>query len=221
MENRLFKTELDFGHLICFVGPMKSGKTKQLIDTYLYWKGKGYNCIVSSVLYDKTQSVFLTSRCYSDMAIECSYCFKSTAQLKDFVEKLPSESVLIVDELQFMTLTSIKSLVDIIKLVEDRRINIFASLLSNDYKGGDWPMTSVLFAHADRNEGICQMRNCKAVCEICGKTATHTIKEGGLDTKIEIKDIGNVVYKPACFNCWYTSFSASLVANKLGEKNDI
>lgn len=105
-----------------------------------------------------------------------------------------SYSVIIVDEVQFLTKEQIIQLWEL-----SQHITVMCYGLKSDFKGELFPATELLLSYAD------EIRNTKTLCHICGNHKANfnsRWNKGKPVTSGQQIQIGDEEYKPVCKKCW-------------------
>lgn len=104
-------------------------------------------------------------------------------------------SVVVIDEVQFFDLSAVK---EILTLVQDRNVSVFASGLDRDYLGNPFGIVPLLLAHAD------EVQKLTAICANC-KNSNATMTHRFAENQDLILIGGKEAYQPLCRDCWLES----------------
>jgi thymidine kinase len=170
--------------LIVIIGPMFSGKTTELIKRIEGYERAGKKTMVYKPAIDVR---------YSLESINTHDGLKYPAKIipnnEDGVSILKDEyrmyDVIGIDEVQFFP----PEIVPLINKISNEKEVIVAGL-NLDYKGRPWETVKELLPFAD------QVISLNAVCYICGKEATRTIRT--IESKDRIVVGGGESYRPVC-----------------------
>jgi len=176
--------------LILILGPMKSGKSFELISYFLPFR---YTNIPYG-LYQSSKNV-RSENIWSRDGIELK-----AEKIDDFSQVLKKELKIIgIDEIHMFDEKNIKAIEELLK----KDVKIVASGLDMDYRGEIFPVIKRLLELGPK-----EVRYKRAVCEICKKpnaiyTQIFKDREPVLDGLPSIvPDDGSYIYKPVCRNCF-------------------
>ena len=172
---------LNDGALGVVCGPMKSGKSRILVD--LVTRLGFQNNITFKVFKPAidTRSNKITTR--DGKEIDC-VVFDDVQALKEAKEYL-----IIVDEAQFCSKEIINVVSDLCK--EGKHVIVFGLDLDSD--GNTFGPMGALLAHAD------YVRKVNAFCDDCGKYSRFSEHQGQKDEQIKV---GDAEYKAKCRTCY-------------------
>lgn len=105
-----------------------------------------------------------------------------------------SHSVIIVDEVQFLTKEQIIQLWEL-----SHYIDVMCYGLKSDFKGELFPATQLLLSYADKIE------NTTTLCHVCGNHKANfnsRWNEGKPVTSGQQIQVGDEEYRPVCKKCW-------------------
>ena len=164
-------------------GPMFSGKSEYLINEYLE-KSKELEILCINYIDDNRYSneEYLSS--HNGKKIKC----KKVKELND-IKNIEKYKYIIIDEGQFF-----KDLFDFCLLYKKKGITIIIGILSSTYKMTLFEQFKKILLISDT------IIKLKSICYKCKDAADYTKKISGKDCEIEI---GNDIYKPCCYNCFY------------------
>lgn len=154
---------------LCFkYGPMKSGKTRDLIKTWYNYNEKDLGVIIIKPESDKKAGNNIQSRAKEEL--KANYVVPSDTNLYELIffhtiKYNPIDCVLI-DEAQFLTEKQVDELV---LVVDDLNIKVFCYGLKKDAFGHVFPGSKRLFENAD------VLKEIDAVCK-CGGKATENLR---------------------------------------------
>jgi thymidine kinase len=176
--------------LTLILGPMKSGKSFELINHFMFLEKKN----VSFGLYQSLRNV-RDKKIWSRDGIEIN------AGKIDSLSEIKRENVEVVgvDEIHMFPAED----VGIIKDLLERGVKVIIAGLDTDYQG---KMFSIVRKLLDLKPGKVEYK--KAICEICWKeeaiyTQIFKDKEFILDgLPPVVPDDGTYTYKPVCKNCF-------------------
>ena len=176
--------------LTLILGPMKSGKSFELINHFMSLEKKN----ISFRLYQSLKNV-------RDEKIWSRNGIGINAEKIDSLSEIKKDNVEVVgiDEVHMFPAEDAK----VIKALLERGIKIIIAGLDTDYQG---KMFSIVRKLLDLKPGRVKYK--KAICEICGKaeaiyTQIFRDKEFILDgLPPVVPDDGIYIYKPVCKNCF-------------------
>lgn len=176
--------------LTLILGPMKSGKSFELINHFIFLGKKN----VSFELYQSSKNV-RDEKIWSRNGIEIN------AKKIDSLSEIKKEDVEVVgiDEIHMFLVEDAGIIEDLL----ERGIKIIIAGLDSDYQG---KMFSIVRKLLDLKPDRVEYK--KAICEICGKaeaiyTQIFKDKEFILDgLPPVVPDDGAYIYKPVCKNCF-------------------
>ena len=161
------------------VGPMKSGKSKYLIDCFA--GNKTVEAYKPSI--DTRNQDFIVSRAYVDKQIPCK-------QVSSLYNINPTQPIVLVDEFQFFNIEELKDFVLKCKQRHHKLIMAGLDLLAD---GSEWSAYTELKPMANK---ITKLR---AKCSVCGEPAEFSaLISGDKNKKIQIE--GEATYEPRCKN---------------------
>lgn len=176
--------------LTLILGPMKSGKSFELINYFMSLEQRN----VSFGLYQSSKNV-RDEKIWSRNGIEIN------AKKIDGLSEIEKENVEVVgiDEIHMFPVEDAGIIEDLL----ERGTKIIVAGLDSDYQGKMFPIVRKLL---ELKPGRVEYK--KAICETCGKaqaiyTQIFKDKEFVLDGLPSIvPDDGTYIYKPVCENCF-------------------
>ena len=160
------------------VGPMKSGKTRYIIDNY-YEKRDLVEIYKPSI--DKRDIGIIRSRAYDDKIMNCT-------QICNLSEIKPQKSIIIIDEFQFFNAEELK---DFVLKCKQEPIELIMSGLDLLADRTEWTSYTAIKSLCDK------LIKLRAICTICGEPAEFsTLISGDKNKKIQIE--GEATYEPRC-----------------------
>ena len=175
---------------ILILGPMKSGKSFELISYFMPFRYTN----ISFRLYQSSKNVKsenIWSR--NGIAIEA----KKTDDLSEALEK--NFKVVGIDEVHMFD----EKNVEIVNKLLKRKTKVIASGLDLDYRGRMFPVIQKLIELGPK-----EIKYKRAVCESC-KNPEAIYTQIYKDSKVVLEglspivpDDGNYIYKPLCRNCF-------------------
>ena len=192
---------LQAGDLTVLTGPMKCGKTEEMIRRIRKLQLQGIHLFVGKHSIDSRSSGSLQSRAYPGAQIP-AFDISDALDLIRYVNSAHGKlEYVFFDEIQF----SPPDIVDAIQILLRQGLHIVVSGLDMDFKGEPFGRCMPgLLAIADK------VKKMKAICEICKKenaTMTQRLVDGRPARKsdpIVIVDDGThheIVYEPRCRQC--------------------
>ncbi len=179
-----------------YAGPMRSGKSKELIRRLGIFEVAGKRVLVIKPKRDDRTGMEIAARGRKEKSVFPAYPIENENELSALLSKNPCD-VLAVDEAQFFE----NWLVDFIKkLLEENKgedfLIIVAGLELNAWRKEFGPVGELML-EADN------VYKLKAVCNKCKRVpenAIFTQKIGGTpDQEIEV---GDEIYEARCRSCW-------------------
>jgi len=183
--------------LYFYYGAMGAAKTSQLLITNFNYLEKGMNSIlITPAIDDRHQKGIIKSRIGIEAKADI-VTYKQTNIFKEIVQFSKSKTidVIIVDEVQFLTVKQINQLSDI---VDDLNIPVLCFGLKSDFKNKLFTGSKRLIELTDTIIEI------KTMCH-CGKKATCNmrINDGkAIKNGSQIQIGGNESYIAVCRKCW-------------------
>ena len=174
MVNR-YDPNIKPGILEVYCGPMKSGKTRELIhrvDNLHYIKGCNFVLIKPAV---DTRNIKIQSR-FGSLSSEC--VLVNEKQPEEIIAAVkPEHRVIAIDEAQFFT----ESVIQVIKHLLNQDKNVIVAGLDLDFRGEPFGQMHHLLAMADivhKLTGICDYEGCGAPATrtqrlVAGKPASY------------------------------------------------
>lgn len=150
-------------------GPMKSGKTTDLIKTYYNYQEKGFSVIILKPGDDKKAGENILSR--SGAMLKCNYVIKKDVNIYNLINHCIIDDnnnidCILVDEAQFLTPEQVDNLGDVVDFLD---IPVICYGLRADAFTNLFPGSKRLFEVSDVIEEL------KAICK-CGERATVNIR---------------------------------------------
>ena len=182
------------GLLLVISGPMFAGKTSELIRLY------------DRTIYANQKSIIikpsLDNRYSSDCEVSThdnksrkSFILNNIEELQNIVAKELPENVFI-DEAQFFSSNILTVIDDLRKL----GINVYVSTLNQTSEGKAFPFTDKKDTVANLLVKADHIETFSAVCPICGKNATKSLKIASSGTEVDVG--GSNKYEPRCYEHW-------------------
>lgn len=179
-------------------GTMNSGKSTLLINTAYNYKERGMNPIIIKPIIDNKTSHIINR---AGLSWKVDYLVKPEDNLLKVFKKLQKEpvSIMLVDEVQFLTVEQVDSL---LRIVVEYNIPIICYGLRTDFRGLGFPASTRLLEVADslqeiRNICSCGKKatfNARRIGEKFIKTGDQIIIDNGQNKKIE--------YESFCAKCY-------------------
>lgn len=177
-------------------GPMKSGKSKMLLERIFDKENQKQTYMVIKPAFDTRDGHYVKSRATVLTHKAIMVNDENDEQVINLIFSLSLYDHLFIDEVQFFSTTFIKELLD-------SGINITASGLMFDYKGNVFPSSGLLLKHADTFHSL------DGTCDHCGSIGrddvlidtdtNELITEGG---SFLVEDKNNrYQYKTLCIDC--------------------
>jgi thymidine kinase len=174
------------GYLELWLGPMFSGKTTQLIQTYKKYDYIGKNVIVINFADDRRYHDTMLST-HDKIMIPCIQCHS----LNEIRDRLLLADVIIINEGQFFG-----DLYDVVlSLVDQYRKSVYICGLDGDFQRKPFGKMLDLIPHCDK------ITKLNALCAIC-KDGTPAIFSKRISTESEQVVIGSDNYMPLCRSCF-------------------
>lgn len=187
-----------YGNLTAITGPMFAGKTNELIKEILY---RTY----FSTRERQLVGVFKLSvdNRYSEDCIASHDGARVDATVVDACKDIRYEGLkyVFIDETQFFTAPHFTGdLLDIVREMRSRGLDVFCSGLDTDYMGRAFEIMAAIMAEAS------EIRRLKADCDVCAAPATRT-------ARIEISSQrfipgASESYRPMCLDHWHDDMRA-------------
>lgn len=177
---------LQEGHLEIWIGPMFSGKTSKLIETYKKYTYIGKKTLVVNYAEDTRYHKTMLST-HDKIMIPCV----QTIQLNNIREQLLEADVILINEGQFFQdLFSI-----VVEMVDVRHKTIYISALDGDFLRQQFGQVLDLIPHCNA------VTKLSALCAECknGKTASFSHR---LSSEVGQVVIGSDNYVPLCRSCY-------------------
>jgi thymidine kinase len=174
------------GYLELWLGPMFSGKTTQLIQTYNKYVYIGKKVVVINYADDKRYHDTMLST-HDQVMIPCMQCH----QLNDIVDHVLDADVIIINEGQFFgdLFDTVMNWVD----RENKRVYICG--LDGDFERKRFGQVLDLIPHCDK------ITKLNALCSFC-KDGTPAIFSKRISHESEQVVIGSDNYVPLCRRCY-------------------
>ncbi len=174
------------GYLEIWLGPMFSGKTSKLIETYKKYTYIGKKTLVVNYAEDMRYHKTMLST-HDKIMIPCV----QTIQLNNIREQLLEADVILINEGQFFQdLFSI-----VVEMVDVRRKTIYISALDGDFLRQRFGQVLDLIPHSNA------VTKLSALCAECknGKAASFSYR---LSNEVGQVVIGSDNYVPLCRSCY-------------------
>lgn len=186
-------------------GTMFSGKSLNLISTAKTYEYNNNKVFIIKAVKDSRDPGVIKSR-MSNEELNCYTVDESITNLSGVVKSLPVRpDVVLIDEVQFLTIQQIESLIELSEIVP-----IICYGLKTSYTGELFPSVAKLLAIAEDIQEI------KTVCRDCDKKATHNLllRNGkpvysGDMVNVEGENI-NEEYKQVCRNHFYNPITGDV-----------
>lgn len=181
-----------FGRLYLFEGPMCSGKSTELVETYTRMEKSGKHKPIAFAPRGSRDATI--GRIQPRTGISCS---------ARFVEYLGAEQIafilaekhdaVFIDEAQFFTALGESELFHFCDELMMKGIDVHVAALDTDYLRKPWSGISLLRGLSPKTKKM------KAYCTTCKNNAVYTLR---LSESQQLVDI-NAKYEPACRSCYY------------------
>lgn len=148
-------------------GPMKCGKTTDIIKTYYNYKEKGLNVLIMKPGDDKKAGAMIQNRAGAELNTD--YVVPADANIYSLITYHLMENntdCIIVDEAQFLTPKQVDELAEVVDMYG---LPVLCYGLRADAFSHVFPGSQRLFEIADKLEEL------KAICK-CGKKATFNLR---------------------------------------------
>lgn len=190
------------GKLTTITGPMFSGKTTELLRIYSREEiGKRKSLLFKPAMdnrYSESKVVNHDGRAIPANIVKTSEeIYQTTMDYLESEENRASALVnVFIDEVQFFD----SDILDVIKKLTNKEINVFTSGLNQTYLGDPFPFKDgknhigFLMAISD------YVIHLDAVCNNCGEAATKTYRKGEQKETVIIG--GTDLYQARCVNCF-------------------
>ncbi len=182
------------GKLTCFVGPMFSGKSEELLRKLRRAKIADLGVQVFVPEKDDRHGIGNIVS-HSALTLEAYVGASATAleDAKDLHLRIRFNTQVIgIDEVQFFGPEIVS---EVVTLVE-KGYRVYVAGLDMDFQGHPFGSVPQLLAVAD------EVIKCKAVCVICKKNAGRTFRTA--DSKDKVLIGAGEAYQARCTNCWKT-----------------
>jgi thymidine kinase len=182
----IIHTKMSSGYLELWLGPMFSGKTTQLIQTYNKNTYIGKRVLVVNYADDRRYHDTMLST-HDKIMIPCvqSHCLSGLKE--DFMKS----DVIIINEGQFF-----HDLYEhVLELVDKHRKHVYICGLDGDFQRKKFGQVLDLIPHCDK------MTKLNALCAIC-KDGTPAIFSKRITSENEQVVIGSDNYMPLCRTCY-------------------
>jgi len=170
--------------LIVIIGPMFAGKTTELIRRIKRYQLSRKKTIIYKPSIDVRYSIENVNS-HDGLKYPARIIPNDEKGISILASEYKFYDVIGIDEIQFFP-SSIVYLIDQISYEKD----VIAAALNLDYRGKPWETVEKLLPYAD------QIITVSAVCYICGKEATRTIRISEIKDRILVG--GEENYKPVC-----------------------
>ena len=191
--------------LYFYTGVMKSGKSEILINRIENDMDKGVPYLALKPVTDTRDKAVIKSR--NGKSIPCQTIKEDTniyEVVRDFIVDNGAETLNVyIDEVQFLSQSNIRELLEIIKKM--KFVNIYCAGLTIDFKGEAFHPSSILLHYADR------IVKKPYPCECCGENnaTNHLLKVDGKVVKFEdfaknqiAIEKGRNTYQSVCIDCY-------------------
>lgn len=186
--------------LIFYYGTMKSGKSLDLIKTYMNYKVKGEKVFIGKPIIDDRDGEEIKTRL--GLSVDCKLIPQAInilpLMIKDACEK-DNISAVLIDEAQFLTDYQVAELVKI----ADDGIPVICWGLKNDFTSALFEGSRALLELADKFQEI------KTVCQYCEKKATLNLRlKNGEPADLDDNqiEIGDEEYVQVCRKHFYNAY---------------
>lgn len=179
-----------YGHLEIICGPMFAGKSTHILKSILWAQnGQKKKIMVLKPSFDTR---------YDTHKIRSHDGLSANATPIETWPDIPEDTeVVFIDEVQFFQEPHFNgNIVEEIKKLLSKNINVVATGLDADWQGNAFSVTAELLAMADTAEKI------TANCTICGQAASKTFKKFPDTQKIELGT--HEAYEARCNKHWHT-----------------
>jgi len=174
------------GYLELWIGPMFSGKTTQLIQTYKQYHYIGKNmCVVNYHLDQRYHDTMLST--HDKMMIPCL----QTSLLKNIKHDALQSDVILINEGQFFA----DLFNEVIDLVEVHKKKVYICALDGDFKREKFGSVLDLIPYCDK------VTKLNALCSSC-KNGTKALFSHRLTQEEDQVVIGSDNYMPLCRRCY-------------------
>ena len=179
------------GKLTTIAGPMYAGKTSAILQQILWIKHCNNSVLVLKPNLDNRYSEEFIET-HNRLKFPCYAMQDWDDALDKYNFKAYNYNTVFIDKVQF--LDTAKTLDNINKMLFDG-VNVVAAGLDQDSRGEPFETTAMLLALSDDIQKI------KAICTVCGKSATKTQRsEEASDKRVEVGSVG--LYEPRCLEHW-------------------
>lgn len=189
-------------------GTMKSGKSLELIKTYINYEISNRDVLVLKPQIDNRDGNTITTRL--GKSIDCMLLKEKDNPLKIFMNKKIDGikiKAILVDEAQFLTINQIMSLTDI---VDKYNIPVWCFGLKTTFKNELFPGTKCLLEVCDKIEEI------KTICQFCENKASFNLLTKrknnllfGCSQGSDVQ-IGDEEYFQCCRKCYFKYVSGKI-----------
>lgn len=186
--------------LIFYYGTMRSGKSLDLIKTYMNYKVKGENVFIGKPMIDDRDGEEVKTRL--GLSVGCKLIPPALNILPLMIQEAIEENnitAVLIDEAQFLTDYQVAELVKI----ADDGIPVICWGLKNDFTSALFEGSRALLELADKFQEI------KTVCQYCEKKATLNLrlKNGEpADLDDDQIEIGDEEYVQVCRQHFYKAY---------------
>lgn len=193
-------------------GTMKSGKSIDLIKAYINYELSGREVLVIKPAIDDRTANKVSSRL--GRSVDANLVLgDSDDEIKSIMIERgragKRTDVILVDEAQFLTKTTIKEFVEI---VDDMGIPVVCWGLKSNFKGELFDGTKLLFELADKLEEI------KTICEFCDSKSTMNLRANTVNGDLyavpltgDVIQIGDEEYIQVCRNHYFEYVSGETI----------
>tara|TARA_Y100001935_G_C17289130_1_gene502190 strand:- start:1127 stop:1798 length:672 start_codon:yes stop_codon:yes gene_type:complete len=178
------------GTLDVYAGPMYAGKTSKLLQRVLWLDHQQKKILVIKPSKDNryNEDTIVT---HNQLSYPC-ISFSEFSEIEDNYNIMPyNYNTVCLDEIQFM---HTKDTLSSVEMWLRNGVNVVAAGLDQDSRGIPFETTSQLLGLADCVEKI------KAICTVCGKSATKTYRIKATGDRIQVGSMG--MYEPRCLEHW-------------------
>ena len=185
---------------ILYTGPMKSGKSRALLDKArdLSKQGKSFLCCKSHI--DTRNGDYIWSRAYEDNFSIPSKKIMYSKQIIDILSASKDKyDAIFIDEIMFLD----SGIIGVIDYLFLEGIDLYASGLDLDFRKKYFPLLDYDNTGLTMEDVMAQFEEVVPLhskCEVCGKKAELTKRVSSTsDSTIEV---GDSEYQPRCLRCF-------------------
>lgn len=179
--------------LIVVCGPMFAGKTEELLRRVRRAHHAEMGVQIFSPSTDTRRQGRLVSHAGTALEDQNLPITATVVEPEDaFSSRVrPNVSFVALDEVQFFAPSALH---EVLKLVNERRVTVFAAGLDKDSTGRPFGIVPTLLAHAD------EVLKLTAICAACRRDATMTYRHGSSQEQIYVG--AEQEYAAMCRPCW-------------------